>query len=255
MCLSAEADLVAGVVVGVVAVDGLRHVRRPAELPMASIPLALAGHQLVETLVWLGLEGKVDPSVWRPAMYGYLVIAFGLLPVLVPAAVGALEPPEARRRMEWFTVVGVVVSFWLMYAVVKGPVVATIQDRHIDYFVDLWHGGVVVALYVVAVCGSLLMSRHRQVRWFGAANLVAAAFLAWLSKSSFISLWCVWAAITSVAIVVHLRHADGSAGGPETLHPDVVGGEAAGEEQVGGGVGEPGRTAHVRRYLWKQGIR
>ena len=120
MCLSAEADLVAGVVVGVIAVDGLRHVRRRSELPLASIPLALAGHQLVESLVWLGLKGKVDPSLWRPALYGYLVLAFGLLPVLVPVAVGALEPPEARRRMEWFTVVGIVVSFWLMYAVVKG---------------------------------------------------------------------------------------------------------------------------------------
>ena len=112
-----------------------------------------------------------------------------------------------------------------------------------------------MALYVVAVCGSLLMSRHRQVRWFGALNLVAAALLAWLSKSSFISLWCVWAAITSVAIVVHLRHGEGSAGGPETLHPDAIGGEAAGEEQVGGAVGEAGRPAYVRRYLWKQGSR
>jgi hypothetical protein len=250
MCLSAEADLVAGVVVGVVAVDGLRHVRRRAELPLASIPLALAGHQLVESLVWLGLEGNMDASVWRPAMYAYLVIAFGLLPVLVPAAVGALEPPATRRRMEWFTVVGIVVSFWLMYAVVKGPVVATIQDRHIDYFVDLWRGGVVVALYVVAVCGSLLVSRHRHVRWFGAANLVAAAVLAWLSESSFISLWCVWAAITSVAIVVHLRQAGGtSAGRSEALDPDAVGGESAGDEQIGGGVGEPGRSAHVRRHI------
>ncbi len=255
MCLSAEADLVAGVVVGVIAVDGLRHVRRRAELPLAAIPLALAGHQLVETLVWLGLEGKVDPSLWRPAMYGYLVIAFGLLPVLVPAAVGALEPLETRRRMEWFTVVGIVVSFWLMYAVARGPVVATIEDRHIDYFVPLWHGGVVVALYVVAVCGSLLVSRYRHVRWFGVANLVAAALLAWLSKSSFISLWCVWAAITSVVIVIHLRRGDGSAGGSETLYPDAIGGEAAGDEQIGGAVGEPGRSAHIRRHLWKQGTR
>ena len=231
MCLSAEADLAAGVVVGVIAVDGVRHVRRPAQLPLAAVPIVLAVHQLVESLVWLGLESKLDASVWEPALYAYLVVAFGLLPVLVPAGVAALEPPEARRRMHAFTAIGCMVSLWLMYAVIRGPVVATVQERHIDYVVDLWQGGVVVALYVVAVCGPLLLSRYRHVRWFGAANLVAAVLLAWTSERSFISLWCLWAAITSAAIVVHLRTptevgAEASAAGPEALDADVAGGDS-----------------------------
>ena len=44
------------------------------------------------------------------------------------------------------------------------------------------------------------------VRWFGFASLVAAGVLLWFDKSAFVSLWCAWAAITSVAICVHLRH-------------------------------------------------
>ena len=103
----------------------------------------------------------------------------------------------------------------LTYAVVRGPVRASIQGHHIAYDVDLWYGGLIVALYVVAVCGSLLMSKRSHVRWFGVANLLAACLLAWLSQSAFISLWCVWAAVTSVAVAVHLRYA----GRPPRLSP------------------------------------
>ena len=103
---------------------------------------------------------------------------------------------------------GAAVAGVLMYAVVRGPVDAHIRNLHIEYSVDLWSGGVLVALYVVATCGPTLLSRYRHVRWFGMANIVAAAGLAWLMESAFISLWCLWAAVASVAIVVHLRLAD-----------------------------------------------
>jgi hypothetical protein len=55
----------------------------------------------------------------------------------------------------------------------------------------------------VATCGSLLLSTHRHVRWFGAVNLVVAGLLASLEQYGFISLWCVWAAVSSVAIALH----------------------------------------------------
>jgi len=217
MCFSAGADLVAGAVIGAIGFDGLRHVRRPAEIWLASLPLVLAAHQLVEAAVWLGLEGRVAEDTWRPALGIYLAIAFGVLPVLVPVAVSVLEPPEHRGRLRWFTAVGAVVSVVLMYAVVRGPVDARILRLHIGYSVDLWHGGAVVALYVLATCGPMLFSRYRHVRWFGFGNVIAAAGLAWLAETAFISLWCLWAAVTSVAIVVHLRFAH--PGRPPALHP------------------------------------
>lgn len=211
MCFSADADLVAGLVVGVIGVDALRHVRRPAEMPLAALPMVLAGHQLVEAFVWWGLEDRVPRAVWHPALWLYLVIAFGVVPVLVPLAVGALEPVLNRRRVGSFTAIGSVVAFVLVYAVVRGPVAASIDGHHIAYYVDLWHGDVLVMLYVLATCGSLLISPHSHVRWFGTTNLVAVCLLAWLSQSGFISLWCVWAAVASVAVAVHLRHEIGRA--------------------------------------------
>jgi hypothetical protein len=206
MCFAPEADLVTGVAVGVVAIDALRNVERRAELPLATIPLVLAGHAVIESVVWLGLEGPVREAEWRAALWLYLVIAFSVLPVLVPIAVGALEPVTRRRQVGIFTAVGAVVSTVLTYAIVRGPVDATIEGHHIRYEVDLWHGGLIVGLYLLATCGSLLWSSQRHVRWFGVASLVAAGVLLWFDKSAFVSLWCAWAAITSVAICIHLRH-------------------------------------------------
>lgn len=218
MCFSVEADLVTGFAVGAIGIDALRHVRRPAEKALAALPILLAGHQLTEAFVWWGLQDRLPDSVWRPALWLYLAVAFGVLPVLIPVAVGALEPAANRRRVIAFGAIGIAVSATLMYAVVRGPIEASIDGHRIAYRADLWQGGLLVALYILATTGSLLISHHEHVRWFGASNLVAAFFLAWMDKKGFISLWCVWAAITSGAIALHLRLADRS---PRTRHVSV----------------------------------
>ena len=142
MCFSAGADVVAGVVVGAIGLDGLRHVRRPAEMWLASLPLVLAAHQLVEAVVWLGLQGRVSEDAWRPAL--------GRLPGhrlrrAAGAGTGGGQRPGAARAAPPAAVVraprGGGGSVVLMYAVVRGPVDARIRDLHIDYSVDLWQRG------------------------------------------------------------------------------------------------------------------
>lgn len=205
MCFSAEADLVAGLVVGAIGIDTVRSVRVPRRWPLATLPLLLAGHQLIEVLVWWGEQGRVSEGLGRAAAAAYLLIAFGVLPVLVPVAVAALEPAAGLRRTRWFIALGVAVAAVLVHAVVRGPVSVSIEGHHLSYGVDLWHGGLLVVLYVFATCGSLLASASRAVRTYGLVNLVAVATLAWVDQRAVISLWCGWAAVTSVAIALHLR--------------------------------------------------
>jgi hypothetical protein len=206
VCFSPEADVLVGVVIGGVAVDCLRHVRRPAQLPLALLPGVFAVHQLVDAFTWWGLQHRVPDVVGDRAAWLYLAIAFGVLPILVPVAVDALEPEERRPRIGALVAIGVLVAVALMYPVVRGPVTATIREHYIAYHVDLWHGGTLVVLYVLATAGAMLLSAHSHVRVYGMINLVAVLVLAWLNREGFISLWCLWAAITSVAIDVHLRH-------------------------------------------------
>ena len=53
------------------------------------------------------------------------------------------------------------------------------------------------------------MSSDRLIVLFGVSNLVAVMVLAWLTVGGLTSLWCVWAAVTSVAIDVYLRRDEG----------------------------------------------
>jgi len=209
MCFSPEVDLVAGVVVTAVGVDAIRRARAPEELPLASLPLLLGIHTLIEVFVWRGLEGGASASVGEAAIWTYLAIAF-ILPVWVPLAVRGVEPSRKRRTiMTRLAVVGGVASAVLLFSLVRGPVDAVVDGLHISYLIAIPGGDIAGMLYVVSACGALLVSSDRLIRYFGISNLAAVTLLAWLTVDGLTSLWCVWAVVTSVAIDLYLRQEEG----------------------------------------------
>ena len=207
MCFSPQADLVGGVVISGIGVDALRHVRRRQDhVALAALPLMLGVHQLFESVVWLSLQGHLPHELGRVALWGYLLIALVVLPIFVPAAVLSSEPAGPRRRlMAPFVAVGTVVAGVLLAAMVRGPVTVRLSPYHLSYGLGLRDSLPVVVCYVVAVCGALLLSRHRHVVVFGAVNLVAIGVIAWLTIDGFASVWCAWAAITSGAVAAKMR--------------------------------------------------
>ena len=207
MCFSAQADLVGGTVVTLLGVDALRHVRARCELPLAALPLVLGAHQLVETLVWWGLEGHVADEVGRVATWIYLLIAFVLLPPYLPFAIWRIEvAPSRRRLMQPFIAIGIAVGAALLLTMVRGPVSASLESNYIAYEIGLPYGGFIVVVYVFATCGSMLLSGYRYIVAFGLVNLPVVVVLAALAQSGFASLWCAWAAVTSGMIALHLRY-------------------------------------------------
>jgi hypothetical protein len=209
VCFAPQADLIGGVVVTAIGIDAYRNLRgRNNHLLLATLPLVLGAHQLIETFAWWGLEGHVPHDVGRVAVWLYLLIAFVLLPVFVPLSVLALEPTSHRRwRMLPFVGLGAIVSAVLLIAMLRGPVEATAHPYHIAYSVQLSYGGLVVVAYVTAICGALLFSGYRHVLLFGLANLVAVAIIARLTIDGFASIWCGYAAVSAGAIALHMRYA------------------------------------------------
>jgi hypothetical protein len=207
VCYSPQADLVGGIVVGVIGVDALRHVdHRDDHLAIATLPLLLGAHQIVEAFVWWGLQGHVPASMGRAALWIYLLIAFVALPIGIPLAVRAFEPDRRRRwLMDAFVAIGIVVGLYLFIEILRGPIVARLAPHHLAYSAPMSHGLLVTSLYVVAVCGALLLSSYRHVVIFGIANLIAVAILARLTIDGFASLWCAYAAVASGAIAAHMR--------------------------------------------------
>jgi hypothetical protein len=209
VCFSPEADIAGGLVICAIGVDAVRHVRRRRELiALAWIPLLLGAHQFIESLVWLWLQGHVPRGVGHVALWAYLLIAFVVLPVFIPLAVIALEPTRRRKQMMApFALTGAVIAGVLLTAMIRGPVRVTLAPYHLSYGIRVSDSLLVIALYVVAVCGPLLLSGYRDVVIFGVVNLVAVIIIARLTVSGFASVWCGWAAVSSAAITLHCRFA------------------------------------------------
>jgi hypothetical protein len=205
MCFSAEADLVGGIIVSGVGVDALRNVRHKREIAIAALPVVFGLHQIIEAFTWWSLEGRLGAAIGDVSTAAYLAIAFSL-PVAVPLALALIEPNLRRTRwMLPFVALGAVISAILLAEVVSGPVSAEIATRYIAYHPGLSYGGQITVLYVIATCAPLLMSTVRRFVVFGLFNLVAVTALGWLTAAAVISLWCAWAAVTSIVIAIHFR--------------------------------------------------
>lgn len=205
VCFSVQADLVAGAVLAPIAVLSLREVRTRRELPFALLPTVFCVHQLIEALVWLGLDGHVPGWVQAAAALAYVLIALPLLPLLVPTAILLLEPHGFRARTLPFVGLGVIVAAVLATTVLDGPIKVLRLKHALSYDVGLSHAILWIVLYVVAVTGPALMSGYRSIVAFGVLNVVGLVTVALLYAEAFASLWCVYAALTSVLILVHMR--------------------------------------------------
>ncbi|MDT9700975.1 DUF6629 family protein [Streptomyces sp. P17] len=199
MCWSAEADLVAGVgiaAVGVACVARVRHVR---DLPLAALPLLLGAHQLVEAAVWAGDGGT------GPATVAWAVIALPLLPLWVPAGVLAAAPPQARPGLLAPLAVGIATAAVLAHALATRPVRAEIRGHTVGYVLDLSHPGLLIAGYLLATIGSLLLSGDRGLVGLGVLVAVGALICAVLWRTEFVSTWCAFAAVCSVVLLGWVR--------------------------------------------------
>ncbi|MFD7712637.1 DUF6629 family protein [Streptomyces sp. NPDC059785] len=222
MCWSAEADLVAGAgiaAVGVACVARCREVRR---LPMAALPLLLGAHQLVEAAVWHHGGGT------GPATVAWTVIALPLLALWVPVGVLRAAPRDARRRLALPLAAGVATAAALGYALATRPMRAEVRGHTLGYVTDLPYPQVLVAGYLLATVGALLLSGDRGLRMLGVLTAAGAPVCWALWRFEFVSTWCAFAAVCSVVLFFWARG-----------HP----GRQSGDRGRGGGGRRPARTA------------
>ncbi|GAA1391371.1 hypothetical protein GCM10009639_21140 [Kitasatospora putterlickiae] len=207
MCWSARADLVAGgavTAVGVLCLARAHRSGRPERLPLAALPLVLGVHQLIEAAVWLGADGELPaaPAAW--ARTAWAVIALPVLPLLVPIGVrrAAVDAGRTRRRLlSALVLLGLLVAAPLAHALATHPVDVTAHAHTLDYRIGIPHPVLLLAGYLLATVGALLLSGDLQLRRLGLLTTTAALICALLWHLAFISTWCALAAITSTLLL------------------------------------------------------
>ncbi len=197
------ADLVAGTALVPVAALTLRKVKYRRELLFAALPALFSAHQLLEVAVWAGLDGRVAPGLAEFAMRAYLFIAWPLLPTYMPLAVMLIDP-RRRAAVAPLLVLGLIVSGYLGYVVLANPVEVIRHDHGLEYATVVAHPLFWAVLYIVTVIVSLLMSSYRWIVAFGVLNLIGLILVAIFYVQSFASLWCFFAAGSSLLILMHM---------------------------------------------------
>ncbi|MFJ2652040.1 DUF6629 family protein [Streptomyces sp. NPDC087420] len=195
MCWSATADLAAGAGIAAVGVACLARVRRARDLPLAALPLLLGAHQITEAVVWDGGGGT------GAATLAWAVVAMPLLAVWVPLGVLLAAPPHARRRLVVPAVLGLAVAGVLSFYLSARTVRAEVRGHTVGYVLDLPDAAVVVAAYLLATLGALLLAGDPLLRLLGGTVAAGAVVCALLWRLEFVSTWCAVAAVASVMLL------------------------------------------------------
>lgn len=204
MCFSATASFTAGI--GLLAIGAITtsRVSRRAELPFALIPGLFGIQQLIEGGLWLTFTDNA-PLANVLLTYAYSFFSHVLWPIYVPIAVLLLEPEQWRRKLLMaIAAAGTAVGLYLLYFLVTEPIVSEVVGRHISYQSPHFYVTMVMALYVLATCVSSFVSSCSTIRWFGAATFVALLAAYGFYAYWFISVWCFFAAVLSVIVLVHV---------------------------------------------------
>ena len=183
MCFSALASFGAGAVLMLIGGASARRTRRAVELPYALSPLCFGVQQLLEGALWLSLPLQAQcASAWLTQ--GYCAFSQVIWPIYIPLAVYLLERAGWRRRLiGLIALAGAGVALYLLWCMVKTPVVAQISGSHIAYIFPHFHQPLATVLYLFAACVSPLLSAWPRVRLFGllaSVSLVAAAYFLFL---------------------------------------------------------------------------
>ncbi|MDP2287619.1 MAG: hypothetical protein Q8M73_03535 [Actinomycetota bacterium] len=206
--MSPQVDVAVGLALSVVAVDTLRHCKHPRLLGLALLPAVFAVHSFTSAFVWLGLLGDVSPGVLNAATGFYLFVAFVLLPIYAPTAVLLVEPRGWRRSVFVLLVLtGMYAGMSFLTALIEGRGSAVACDFYISFNIDFTATSVAVS-YILATCGALLLSGQRILVYWGVVNALAVGGLAYWASRGLPSLWCFFAACSSVFIAWYLRRLD-----------------------------------------------
>lgn len=215
MCLSPEIDVITATSIAAVSISALRQNVDRRTFPIALIPAIFSVHLFASAIVWLGFDGIFSSTTQNVAITIYLLIAFVLWPTYIPLAIWFIEPSGWRRKILLLSVIaGLLTSAQFFHAIAIGHGSVTEGKFFIDFHVNETPTSAGIAYFIIT-CGSALISGQRAIVMWGGINVIVVYGLVVSANHGLPSLWCFWAAVTSVCVLLFIkdvksRHIDGA---------------------------------------------
>jgi hypothetical protein len=172
------------------------------------MPLLFAAQQAIEGEIWLRLSDGSSREIIAALSFGFLIFAKVVWPAYTSIAVLLIEPDNRRRQVLYaIAVCGGVISLYVLSRLIEYPPVASICGHSIGYGGEQsalsWQG----LIYILCTCVPLLLSSSGTVQILGAMVLVGFLISAYTYSTTFISVWCFFAAADSSLLYFYFRHA------------------------------------------------
>jgi hypothetical protein len=210
MCFSTSASFAAAGLTTLAGAAALRESRTAGARLLAGVPLLFAVHQFAEGVLWLALAEPARASWGEAAMDVYLIVSKVVWPVWVPLAILLLETDQRRRRsLAVLLVVGLLLAPALAYGLAAYPVTANIAGHHVQYRqgsppLFRW---ITDLAYPLAVVVPPLIASSRLTRLVGMLLVASLVLTKIFYFYYFASVWCFFAAIISVLVVLIVQAA------------------------------------------------
>jgi hypothetical protein len=201
MCFSAGASFVASGALAIVGGASLK-VAKKEEKILAIFPIVFSLQQFLEGIQWLYLK---QGNICQASGYGFLLFAYAFWPFYVPLAIYIFDKGR-RKFLIYPLIVGTIVSGFFITLFFTNTLTITQSWRSISYDLHAPIKAYVIVAYLLAVFVPLFTSSNKFLRWFGFINMVLASMAAYLHVATFASVWCFFAAISSIVFFVYLKY-------------------------------------------------
>lgn len=209
MCFSAEASFTMGTALSVIGVLCIREASKKdwgnCGLTMiAMIPLLFGLQQFAEGVVWLHMNGVLHETfLSRAAQMLFLSLAWLLWPVYVPVAFYLVEKSSLKKVIYAFVfVIGLIIFFIDARFLWNETVRATLVGNSLYYPASPYYGNF---LYGLATILPIVISSIRKMWVFGLFLLLSYFATEAIWHFTFTSVWCFFAAISSLVLLWVLR--------------------------------------------------
>ncbi len=209
MCFSATGSFgVATVIAGIGAV-AINQAKPPSHRMLALVPLLFAAQQVAEGVVWMTIGHATAATLQEVAVDLFLGFALVAWPIWVPISLFVAERnPRRRKALAVLSWMGAAVGVYATALLLRGRPTAHVAGHSIAYSYVERGPALVLALYlpgyVLPTVVPFFISTISRAKLMGTVLAVSLLATFLIQRQALTSVWCFFAAILSVLIVLSI---------------------------------------------------
>jgi hypothetical protein len=202
MCFSATASLGASALLTGSGIIAIKKMKAPKMIAFAAVPILFGLQQLSEGVLWLTYTQPSIASWQHLSIYSFLLFAKVIWPIWIPFSIWLMEPDKGKKKLlAYLMVLGGIGSIYLAFCLFAYDVSATIEERHINYQMQIPQLGLHRVLYLLGAAVPFFISSLKFMKLLGGALILSLVLSYIFYFKQLISVWCFFAALLSALVV------------------------------------------------------